>query len=179
MWPLHLFIKIIHSYCHHFSLLNSQCNWMSAVRRQIWKCLQYFLLKYKIASYCTLCIAVKGIVRIWILWKEANTTCKSVLIISTSCTLLQKDTFVNFLRVQDTMYIVVNKFFLLLSAWISQIPHWSQCSFSQLLKILSKNLVVSYCEYNPSLLGGRICVKGYDAIDTYSVWEIMTLTPPN
>ena len=88
-----------------------------------------------------------------------------------------KKPFVNFLRVQDTMSIVVNKFFLLLSAWISQIPHWSQCSFSQLLKILSKNLVVSYCEYNPFLLGGRMCVKGYNAIDTYSLWEIMTLTP--
>ena len=148
MWPLHSpKIPILAVDTFHCLILNA-VGWVLWIVKLDMKC----------CSNTTLCNILQRLTPISKYNEKTNTTCKK----SDKQQIYRF--FLNLLRSQDTvlktvkmtMSVVVNKFFLLLLSidkFDSWRLRWSQCSFSQLLKILSKNLVVSYCAYVQSFLG--------------------------
>ena len=138
------------------------------------KYLQYFLLKYKIASYCTLCIAVKGIVRIWILWKEANTTCKSVFIISTSCTLLQKILLSTFCECKTQCPLLLISFFFSFQRGLAKYHTEANAHFPSYLRSCQR---IWWCPIANTILFylvGEYVLKDTMLL-TVSIWHILSV----
>ena len=148
MWPLHspkIPVLAVDTFL---------CSISNAVVWVLW----IVKLDIRCCSNTTFCNIMQQVTPISKYNEKTNTTCKK----SDKQQIYRF--FLNLLRSQDTvlktvkmtMSVVVNKFFLLLLSidkFDSWRLRWSQCSFSQLLKILSKNLVVSYCAYVQSFLG--------------------------